>query len=77
MSCDCHSSRFKNNSFGHVITGNMNIIEDEKLRELCSCGTKFRENPLLNIGGIRKAVSKSVDSLKTHVARKSQYPLVV
>ena len=70
MSCDCHSSPFQNSSFEHVITGDMNIIEDEKLRELCSYGTKFRENPLLNIGGIKKAVSKSFDSLRTRVARK-------
>ena len=70
MSCDCHSSPFKNSTFGHVVTGDMNIIEDEKLRELCTYGTKFRENPLLNIESIKKAVSKSFDSLKTRVAKK-------
>ena len=70
MSCDCHSSPFKNDIFGHVISGNMNIIEDGKLRELCKHGTKFRENPLLNIDSIKTAVSKSFDNFKTRVARK-------
>ena len=35
-----------------LITGNLEIIEDPSLRELCSYGTKFRENPVLNVHNI-------------------------
>ena len=70
MSCDCHSSPLKNDNFGHVITGNLDIIEDEKLRELCSYGAKFRENPFLNLNSIRTSVIKSFDNLKTRIVRK-------
>ena len=70
MSCDCQSSPFRNEIFGHVVTGNLNIIENEKLRELCTYGAKFRENPFLNIDSIKKGVLKSFDNLKTRVARK-------
>ena len=70
MSCDCQSSPFKNEVFGHVITGNLDIIEDERLRELCAYGAKFRENPFLNIDNIKKLVMKSFDNLKSRVARK-------
>ena len=69
MSCDCPSSPFKSNELGHIITGDLNIIEDEKLRELCSYGAKFRENPLLNINSIKASISKSFDNLK-RISRK-------
>ena len=70
MSCDCDSSPFKNSAFGHVITGDLNIIQDIKLRELCSFGTKFRENPLLDVNNIIKSVCKGFDNLKSRIARK-------
>ena len=70
LSCDCESSPFKNPNFGHVITGNLDIVEDNKLKQVCAFGAKFRENPLLDVNKIKKAVSKSIDNLKTKIARK-------
>ena len=70
MSCDCQSSPFKNDELGHVITGNLDIIEDEKLRQICSYGAKFRENPMLNVRSIKNAVTKSFDNLKSRIASK-------
>ena len=32
MSCDCDSSPFRNSTFGHVITGDLDIIQDDKLK---------------------------------------------
>ena len=43
LPCDCHLSPFKNNDHGHVISGDLNIISDPKLRQLISKGPKFRE----------------------------------
>ena len=70
MSCDCDSSPFKNSNFGHVITGDLNLIQDEKLRELCSFGVKFRENPFLDVNKVMKSVFKCFDNLKSRITRK-------
>ena len=49
MSCECADSAFKNDHFGHIITGDLNIIQEPQLRKLCSFGTKFREIPPLDL----------------------------
>ena len=34
LSCDCHSSRFNYSPLGHVITGDLNIVSNPKLRDI-------------------------------------------
>ena len=75
MSCDCGSSPFRNSVFEHVITGDLAIIQDTKLRELCSFGAKFRENPFLDIDKIYKDTLKNFDYLKGKIAHKFDIPL--
>ena len=75
MSCDCDSSPFKNSLFQHVITGDLDIIQDTKLRELCSFGTKFRENPFLDVSKIHSDILKNFDYLKGKIARKFSIPV--
>ena len=48
----------------------MNIIQDDKLRELFSFGAKFRENPLLDINNVIKLALKGFDNLKSRIARR-------
>ena len=75
MSCDCDSSSFKNNQLGHVITGDLDIIQNGKLRELCSFGAKFRENPVLALGTLTSTVMKGFDQFKGKLARKFSLPV--
>ena len=63
MSCDCETSAFKHGYFGHIITGDLDIIQNGELRRLCSFGTKFRENPILRTPKIIAGISKNLDSL--------------
>ena len=70
LPCDCHGSIFKNDNFGHIITGDLTIIKEPKLRELCSYGTKFRENPQFNIGKIQDGFRKSLDDLVAKISQK-------
>ena len=58
MDCDCNDSPFKHEQLGHIITGNLEIIKDGSLRQICSYGTKFRENPLLNLQNIRNQIER-------------------
>ena len=41
--CSCNSSKFCYQPAGHVITGDLDIVENKTLRELLSTGPKFRE----------------------------------
>ena len=42
LSCDCHSSRFNYSPLGHVITGDLNIVLNPKLRDIFRKGPKYR-----------------------------------
>ena len=42
-SCDCSKSPFQYAPVGHVITGDMNFVENDHLHKILSCGPKFRE----------------------------------
>ena len=43
LPCDCQQSAFVNSDHGHVISGDLNIVNDVKLRHLISKGPKYRE----------------------------------
>ena len=53
MTCECADSPFRNDHFDHVITGDLNIIQEPGLRKICSFGTKFRDVPRLNLSKIK------------------------
>ena len=43
LPCDCENSPFLNHDHGHIISGDLNIIPNLKLRNLISKGPKYRE----------------------------------
>ena len=48
LSCDCHVSDFRYEPVGHVVTGNLGIVENGKLRKLVSKGPSYREQNNIN-----------------------------
>ena len=46
--CTCASSQFTYNPAGHVITGDLNIVNNPSVRNLLSKGPKYREPKSLN-----------------------------
>jgi len=62
MTCCCASSEYLHEPCGHVLTGNLNIIKDRKLRNLIKKGPTYREqnniNWDINLKNCRKAVSR-------------------
>ena len=43
MCCDCHTSKCCYGPAGHVVTGDLNVIRDAKLRALIEKGPSYRE----------------------------------
>ncbi len=46
--CDCQYSEFVNEHHGHVVTGDLRIIQNQKLRKLISKGPNYREPRTIN-----------------------------
>ena len=62
MECSCSSSEFCYGPAGHVVTGDLRIIKDAKLRELVNKGPSYREQNnidwCLNARICKEAVTK-------------------
>ena len=43
QTCQCKESKFCYEPHGHVITGDLRVVENAKLRELVAKGPKYRE----------------------------------
>ena len=71
--CHCVNSNFKDNTHNHVITGNLEILEDPELIHIFKYGSKFRLTPRFDVDKIRKDIKDSVNeyvdkmSYKLHV----------
>ena len=45
--CNKYENSFINNHYGHIITGNLNILINERIRQLMSKGPKQRQTNLI------------------------------
>ena len=48
LPCDCGDSEFKDGHHGHIISGDLRIVRDNKLRKLFTKGPKYREKKFIN-----------------------------
>jgi len=64
MKCSCDSSKYRYEPCGHVVTGDLSIIRDVKLRNLILKGPMYREqnnvNWSVNLKNCKAAVSRYV-----------------
>ena len=60
MDCACSDSEFKDIDHGHIVTGNLHIINNKRLRGLFRKGPNYREKETLNW-------KKAIDSLKEDI----------
>ena len=60
--CSCNSSRYKYELCGHVVTGDLSIIKEVKLRNLISKSPAYREQNSIdwrmNLKNCKAAVSR-------------------
>ena len=68
MECNCSSSKFNDKDHGHVVTGDLNIIKNKKLRELFKKGPNYREKKAINW---KKTVSLLKDDFKLFIKKWS------
>ena len=72
LSCECHASDFRYEPVGHVVTGNLGIVENRKLRKLLSKGPSYREQNNINWDTNQKIIKKAVRAYKMKWAKKER-----
>ena len=72
LSCDCHVSDFRYEPVGHVVTGNLGIVGNRKLRKLLSKGPSYREQNNINWDTNQKIIKKAVRAYKVQWAKKEK-----
>ena len=65
MECECDNSRFKDEHHGHVITGNLEIVNDRRLRDLMRKGPNYREKEPMHWSIARKSVMEDLNKFIT------------
>ena len=72
ISSDCHCSRSPYNYLphNHIITGDLNIIDNSELRKIMSFGSKFRESLSVDSNSIRESLHSCIDNFMNSKAGK-------
>lgn len=76
--CHCHLERFKpfvDHHHQHIITGNLDIIENIKLKNIMSKGSKFRPHIKINISNFVSTFIKDLDVFCLKLAFKYNSPI--
>ena len=73
--CSCSSSTYLYSPAGHVVTGNLNIVENLKLRNILSKGPKYREPTTFSWKYNFKLVMDSVEDYARRWAKEEEVEL--
>ena len=69
-SCDCEGSEFCDPNHGHILTGDLRVIDNLKLRKLVARGPNFREAKTIHWGHCKSEISSGIDAYITNVCNK-------
>ena len=70
--CSCSTSPFKYGPIGHVITGDLNLVDNRKLKNILAKGPKFREPQPINWKYNFKLLMDSVEDYARRWAAKEK-----
>ena len=69
--CDCQNSPFVDTDHGHIVTGDLRIIENHHLRKLISKGPNYREPRNINWKKCKEAVENGTDAYANTLSVKN------
>ena len=67
--CDCKSSKCCDPHHGHIITGNLGIIQNPKLRNLLTKGPKYREKERINWKKVQSCIDAGINECASNWAQ--------
>ena len=74
-SCHCIDSEFCNPHHKHIVSGDLRIISNTKLRKLISKGPNYREPKMLDFRKCKKSIETSITSSIHNLASKYDLPV--
>ena len=77
QSCDCKSSTFCYEPHGHIITGDLRIVKNRKLRRLLSKGPKYREENTIDWDLNKNILITAVDDYAKNWSKREGVPVSV
>ena len=75
QTCQCKESKFCYEPYGLVITGDLRVIENAKLRELVAKGPKYRVPNKVNWKATETMLLESTDLYAKHWSKREQVEL--
>ena len=78
LNTECHCNEEANEPFvdpthGHVLTGDLRIVQNEDLRGSMSKGAKYRETPRLSCRQIERSLFQNLDNFKQKWSDKERF----
>ncbi len=70
--CQCNGSEFMDGHHKHVITGNLKIVQNRKLRKLLAKGPKFREKNSINFKIAKAEIEKGLNGYIENWSKKNR-----
>ena len=69
-SCDCRSSEFCDPHHKHIVSGDLRVVSNQKIRKLLSKGPNYREPKTLNYNKCKREIETSLTSAIENLANK-------
>ena len=73
--CECSSSQYMDTDHKHVVTGNLRIIQNNKLRGLFRKGPNYREKKTMNWNTALRTIKEDIGTFITKWSSKTKKPV--
>ena len=73
--CSCSESPYCDPHHKHIVTGDLRIVENQKLRKLLTKGPNYREKKTLNFNKCLKEIENSINTCASKLSDKYKLPL--
>lgn len=73
LPCSCARSPFRDKHHGHVISGDLRIVTNNKLRKLLSKGPKFRESKNVDLDVAQTAVLEGISKFRDDWSERHKF----
>ena len=76
LPCHCANSPFRDKYHGHIISGDLRLVEDNKLRKLFTKGPKYREKKFIDWEAVESDLLASVKECASSWCEKNKKNLL-